>query len=164
MIRWRASQFAEIAAPAAAASLFEQAVAARPDNALLRLKSADLRLDRYDFGAAAADLETALRLDEGLDGVRPRLARCYNALKRHREALDLLAAVDAPHYERGVALAGLGREIEAEAEMRALLATDPNHRRACRLLSKMLRRSRRTAAAPRCRRRRSERCSTLNRE
>jgi tetratricopeptide (TPR) repeat protein len=141
LIRWRPPECAEIAAPAAAASLLEQAIAARPDNAQLRLKLADLRLDRFDFAAAAPALESALSLDPALEGVRPRLARCYNALKRHREALELFAVGDAPHYERGMALAGLGREAEAEAEFRALLAAGPHHRRASRQLSKLLRRS-----------------------
>lgn len=145
MIRWHPADRANVAAPAAAASLLEQAIASRPDNAALRLKLADLQFDRYDFAAAASALEAALALDPDLAGVRPRLARCYNALRRHQEALDALAAGESPEYERALAFEGLGREAEAEREYRAVLAADPHHRPACRKLGKLLRRAGRTA-------------------
>lgn len=138
-MRWLPPECADVAAPAAAQSLIERAVAARPDNASLRLKLANLRLDRYDFAGAAEALEAALQLDPGLAEARPRLARCYNALRRHRDALDTIAASASPEYERAMALLGLGLEAEAEAEFRALLAAGPAHRPALRHLRKLLR-------------------------
>jgi tetratricopeptide (TPR) repeat protein len=139
VIHWRPAECADVAPPAAAASLLERAIAARPGNAALRLKFADLLLDRYDFAGAAAALETVLELDPALAGVRPRLGRCYNALGRHAEALARLETSDSPEYERAIAYAGLGRAVEAERECRALLDTNPGHHRALRRLRKMLR-------------------------
>lgn len=145
MIRWNISDRADLAAPTAASTLLEQAIAARPANAMLRLKRAHLELDRYDFAAAAGSLEGALALDRDLAGARPRLARCYNALGRHRDALDALAGTDGPQFERALALIRLGLDPEAELELRALLDSDPGHRPACRQLGKLLRRSGRIA-------------------
>jgi tetratricopeptide (TPR) repeat protein len=139
MIDWRPAERSNVAAPAAAASLLRQAIAARPDNAALRLKLANLELDRYDFAAAAPALEAALRLDAALPGARERLARCYNMLGRPREALDALAGLDSAEYQRGEAYAGLGLAAEAERELRAVLEADPLHRPACRRISKLLR-------------------------
>lgn len=135
-----------MAPPAAAAALLERAIAARPDHALLRLKVADLHLDRYDFAAAAAPLEAALELEPDLAGARSRLARCYNALSRHRDALDSLKAIEAPEFERALALVRLGLDSEAERELRALLDLEPCHRPALRQLGKILRRSDRIEA------------------
>lgn len=145
MIRWSPAECADRAAPAAAAGLLKQAIAARPGFALLRLKLADLEIDRYDFAAAATALEAALELEADLPGVRPRLARCYNSLGRHRDAMDALAPIDAPEFERALALVRFGMNGEAEGELRATLDLDPRHRPACRQLSKILRRSGRTA-------------------
>lgn len=128
-----------------AGTLLEQAVAARPDRAELRLKLADVHLGRFDFAAAAAALETALDLNPSLPGARARLGRCYNALSRHGEALALYAGETGPRYQRALAYSGLGRDSEAEAEYRALLAADPHHHHALRHLAKMLRRHARTA-------------------
>lgn len=145
MIRWDIADRADLAAPAAAAALLEQAIAARPGNALLRLKQAHLKLDRYDFAAAAGSLEAVLELDHDLAGARPRLARCYNALGRHRDALDTLAGTDGPQFERALALVRLGLDQEAVVEFGALLDLDPGHGPACRQLGKLLRRSGRIA-------------------
>ena len=141
MIRWRPAERSTVAAPAAAESLLQQAIAARPDNAALRLKLANLELDRYGFAAAAPALEAALRLDATLPGARERLARCYNMLGRPREALDVLSGLESPEYQRGEAYAALGLETEAEREFRALLESDPFHSPASRRMSKLLRRS-----------------------
>lgn len=126
--------------------MLERAIAARPANALLRLKLADLRLDGYDFAAAAPDLEEALRLDPGLAGVRPRLARCCNHLGRHEEALTILAALPSAEYERAMALAALGKAAESEIELRALLDAQPGHSHGLRQLARMLRRQGRLEA------------------
>ena len=141
MIRWDIADRADLAAPAAAYALLEQAIAARPGNAMLRLKQAHLELDRYDFAAAAGSLEAVLELDHDLAGARPRLAHCYNALGRHRDALDTLAGTDEPQFERALALVRLGLDQEAELELAALLDLDPGHRPACWQLGKLLRRS-----------------------
>lgn len=144
-MRWGPADSVDLAAPAAAGGLLRQAIALRPGNALLRLKLADLELDRYDFAAASRSLETALNLQPDLAGVRPRLARCYNALGRHDDALAALAEVEGPAFERALAFVRLGHEPRAERELRGLLDLDPGHRPACRQLSKILRRSGRIA-------------------
>jgi tetratricopeptide (TPR) repeat protein len=144
-IRWHPADGANLASPAAAASLLQQAIVARPANGALYLRLAGLHLDHYDFAAAADALETALRLDPALPDVRPRLARSLNALQRPDAALETLAAVETPELERALAYAALGLEPKAEREFRALLAADPRHMRALRHLGKMLRREGRTA-------------------
>jgi tetratricopeptide (TPR) repeat protein len=143
-IRWNPTDGANLASPAAAASLLRQAVLAHPANGALRLKLADLHFDRYDFAAAAEALEAALRLDPALPNVRVRLARCLNALRQPDAAIEILSAIETPEFERAMAYAGLGLEAEAEREFRALLAADPRHMRALRHLGKMLRRQGRT--------------------
>lgn len=141
MIAWRSPECAEVAPPAAAAALLEKAVAVAPRNPNLRIKLAGVRLDQYDFAGAASALEAALEIDPFAAGVGPRLARCYNGLGRYDETLEILGGSSAPDYERGFALAQLGRETEAELEYRAVLAADPGHRTACRRLCKMLRKT-----------------------
>lgn len=145
MIRWRVASVANLAPPAAAALLLEQVIERRPTDAALRLKLADLSLDRFDFGTATNALEIALRLDPALPGVRQRLARCYNALARHPDALDALAVHQLPEFERAFAWEALGLTDEAEAELRAVLEVDPHHLQACRQLCKLLRKAGRTA-------------------
>ncbi len=147
MIRWRPPVGDNVAAPAVAGSLLEQAIAASPDNPILRLKRADLSLDRFDFAAAASDLEAAFRVDPALPGLRPRLARCRNALGRHDEALAIGAAPGDTHalYQHGLALDALGRTDEAERTYRAVLDQDLHHRHACRKLCRLLRRAGRGA-------------------
>jgi tetratricopeptide (TPR) repeat protein len=139
VIRWHPAECSEIAAPAIAAMLLEQAIVARPGDPGVRLRIGNLHLDRYDFQAAARAFETALSLEPDFADARIRLARCYNALGRHRDTLDLLSASDAPELERAEALAALGLEEDAERECRAVLSADPNDRLALRRLSKLLR-------------------------
>jgi len=145
VIRWGPADGSDMAAPAAAATLLEAAIAARPDSALLRMKQADLDIDRYEFAAAASALEAALSLDPDLPGVRCRLARCYNALGLHREALAILDPVDGPRFDRALAFVRSELPAEAERELRTLLELEPRHRPACRQLGKILRRSGRVA-------------------
>lgn len=140
MINWGPVHGTEIIPPSTAGSLLEKAIAARPADAALRLKLANLRLDRFDFAGAAAALEDALQLDPDLEGIRSRLGRCYNHLRRHEDALAVLAPQPLGQYERGIALARLGRTAEAEAEFSAILADQPRHARALRQLDKLLRR------------------------
>jgi tetratricopeptide (TPR) repeat protein len=140
-IRWGPHQAADLAEPAAVAKLLARAIDARPANAVLRLKLAHFHLDRYDFAAAAKALAAALALDPALPGARIKLARCRNALGRHREALAALEPHESPDLERALALLGLGRTVEAEAELRALLESDAHHLPACRELCKLLRRA-----------------------
>jgi tetratricopeptide (TPR) repeat protein len=144
VIRWRAPDCADVAAPAAAASLLERALAIRPDSAGLRVKLADLLLDRYDFSGAAPLLERALALDPAVEGARLRLGRCYNMLRRHREALDSLSALSGPEFQRALAYVGVGLETDGERELRAVLAAAPAHGHALRHFSKLLRRQGRT--------------------
>jgi tetratricopeptide (TPR) repeat protein len=136
---------ARVASPGVVGTLLAQAIAASPDSAALRLKLANVSLDRFDFAAAANALEEALRLDSALPGVRRRLAHCYNALGRHRDALGSLAHHEQPEFERARASLALGLADEAEAELRAVLEVDPHHRQACRQLYKLLRRAGRTS-------------------
>ena len=128
-----------VAAPAAVEALLARAIAADPDNASLRLKRANLNLDRYRFVDAASDLERALSLGATLPRIRPLLGRCYNALGRHRETIDVLAPLTEPDFERARAFWALDRLAEAEREFGLVLSADPHHRPACRHLCKMLR-------------------------
>jgi tetratricopeptide (TPR) repeat protein len=137
MIEWRPAPAENLAAPRQALALLEHALAADPANPRLRLKLADLHLDRFDFAAAAKVLEPA----PGDERVASRLARSYNALGRIAEAIEAIAAESRPQHERAVALLGLGREAEAEAELRALLAEEPGHRHACWRLARLLRKA-----------------------
>jgi tetratricopeptide (TPR) repeat protein len=141
---WRAANGGNIAAPGTAESLLRRAISEKPANPSLRIKLADLLLDRYDFDGAASALEAALAADADAAGARSRLGRCYNARGRHREALEILGE-GPPDFERASAHDSLGRDSEAEQEYRALLAADPHHRTACRKLSKLLRRTERAA-------------------
>jgi tetratricopeptide (TPR) repeat protein len=141
MIQWRPAPAENVAPPRQALALLESALAADPANPRLRLKLADLHLDRFDFAAAVKVLEPALS-DER---VATRLARSCNALGRFAEAFEAIAAESRPQHERAVALLGLGREAEAEAELRALLAEQPGHRHACWRLARLLRKAGRDA-------------------
>jgi tetratricopeptide (TPR) repeat protein len=155
VILWHSPECENVVSPTPALVLLNGAIAAHPRNALLHVKLAELHLDGFDFAAAASALEAALRLDPDAPGAPERLAHCYNAMGRHREALGALAALRAPHYERGIAFAGLGHAARAESELRAVLAADPNHRHACRKLCGLLRKAGRTAAL-------LETCETLS--
>lgn len=143
MICWHPPDGDAVANPPTVGALIEQAIAASPANPVLRLKRADLALDRFDFAAAAADLETALSLDPALPGLRSRLARCRNALGQHQEALAVGAEPGDTHsqYQRALALDSLSRGDEAERAFRAILDQNPHHRQSCRKLCRLLRRS-----------------------
>lgn len=144
-ILWRVADRESVADPAAIRALLERAIETHPHVSALHLRLADLELDRYDFAAAARALETALRHDPDVPSARSRLARCYNALARHGEALEVLADDSSANYERGAALQALGMTDGAEREFRAVLAADPGHREACRKLCSMVREDGRTA-------------------
>ncbi|MEO7826636.1 MAG: putative 2OG-Fe(II) oxygenase, partial [Allosphingosinicella sp.] len=122
-------------------ALLGRALAADPANPNLHLRLALLALDAFDFRAAAAGFEAVLRLDPGKPHVRGRLAGCYNVVQDFERALDVLSGETGAQHERGIALAGLGLEAEAEAEFRAVLSADPHNRQACRKLCHSLRRS-----------------------
>ena len=143
---WRVADHENVADPAAIRALLERAIEVHPHNPALHLRLANLELDRYDFAAAARALETALRLDPEAPGARSFLARCYNELGRHGDALDVLGPPrDSPaDYERGAALQALGLTEAAESEFRAVLIADPGHREACRKLCRMVREDGRT--------------------
>jgi tetratricopeptide (TPR) repeat protein len=143
MTTWRPPEGEGVAPPDVARTLLETALAADPGNPRLHAQLAALALDRFDFAAAEAGLARALALDPAMPHLRSALAHCRNLRDRPREALDALAACQEPQYERAVALKRLGRDAEAEAELRALLEADPQHRHACRQLCKWLRKSRR---------------------
>jgi tetratricopeptide (TPR) repeat protein len=140
-LRWGAPLPDKVGHPGAVGPLLERALAANPHSAILHEKLAYFHLDRFDFAAAAASLQTALALDPEAADARLRLARCHNMLKRPKAAIDLLAAEAGPLYERGLALMELGDLAAAEREFRALLADDPDDRSACRKLCRLLRKS-----------------------
>lgn len=142
---WRPARSAKVAEPNAVGALLGQAIAANPANATLHVKLADWHLDRFDFASAARSLEQALALDPRIPGGRERLARCNNSLGRPARAVAALRDVERPHHERALALLALGEGEQAEAEWRALLAVEPDHRQACRQLARLLRRSGRIA-------------------
>ncbi|MEA3051545.1 MAG: hypothetical protein QOG72_448 [Sphingomonadales bacterium] len=142
VIRWGPVSCADVAPPVALRNLLERAIAANPDNGLLRARLADLQLDAFDYAAAATSLGAALRLGDDAPRVRLRLARCYNVLRRHEDALGVLAGTGrlaGADYERGVACSGLGRPIEAEAAYRQALSLEPGHHQALWKLSTLLR-------------------------
>jgi tetratricopeptide (TPR) repeat protein len=145
MIAWRAAPAEAVAPPQQARALLERASAAAPGNPLLHLKLADLHLDRFDFATALGQLEAARRLSPADPAIALRLARCLNGLGRSAEALGALTSLPGSHHERALSLLGLGREAEAEAELRAVLAAEPGHRHACWRLSRLLRKAGRHA-------------------
>lgn len=141
MILWHPPEAENVAPPAIARALLRRAIAADPGNPARHTDLGGLEMDAHDFEAAAASFETALRLDPNASRPRLALAYCLNLLQRHERVLELLSACEGPQQERGVALYRLRRLAAAEAEFRAVLAADPNHRHACRQLCKLLRKS-----------------------
>jgi len=140
VIRWGPIDRETVAAPAPALELLTRAIAVQPDNPALHARLAGIHIDHFDFAAAAAALETALRLDPAAPRIPERLARCYNGLRRHEDALAVLASdAGTPRFERGVAYLELGSTESAEQEFRAVLDADPGHRHACWKLCKLLR-------------------------
>jgi tetratricopeptide (TPR) repeat protein len=140
VIDWRPAPAERLAPPRQALALLERALAADPGNPRLRVKLADLHLDRFDFKAALHALEAVVPAQAD-EGIVLRRARCLNALGRFAEAIDAVAADPHPQHEHAVALLGLGRDDEAEAELRALLAEEPGHRHACWRLARLLRKA-----------------------
>ncbi|HET9640861.1 MAG TPA: putative 2OG-Fe(II) oxygenase [Allosphingosinicella sp.] len=134
-----------VAPPALVQALLERALAASPANPALHAKLGHLQLDRKDYRAAAESFGTALRLGDRAADTRTLLARCLNYLHRHEEALALLAALDAPSFERGRALMTLGDPEAAEREFRAVLAAHPDDPASCRMLCRLLRNGGRVA-------------------
>ena len=127
------------------AVLLRKGLASDPNNAMLHAKTGYLHLDQYDFEAAAASFETALRLSPSMDRARVCLARCYNMLGRPKSALDVLGEFAGALYERAQALADIDLVDAAELEFRATLDGDPHHRHACRRLCQILRKTQRTS-------------------
>jgi hypothetical protein len=119
--------------------LLEQALASSPDNPLLHAKLGHLRLDQKDYRSAGESFATALRLGDDAADTPGLLARCFNYQGRHQQALDILAAVAAPSFERGRALMALGRSEAAEREFRAVLEARPDDPPSCRMLCRLLR-------------------------
>jgi tetratricopeptide (TPR) repeat protein len=144
VIEWRPAPAESLAPPRQALALLELALAADPANPRLRVKLADLHLDRFDFSAALQVLEPVVHAEAG-GGIAPRRAHCLNATGRFGEAIEAAGAVPGPQHERAVALLGLGRDSAAEAELRALLAEEPGHRHACWRLARLLRKAGRDA-------------------
>jgi tetratricopeptide (TPR) repeat protein len=141
VIAWTAATCENLAAPDKATALLTRAVAAQPNSPAARRKLGNLYLDGFDFSAAAAQFEAALRVEPASADTRIRLARCHNVQRRFDEALAVLgdAATAEAHFQRGMALFGLDRAAGSEAEFRAALAADPHHRRACMKLCQFLR-------------------------
>ncbi len=117
-------------------------------------KLGNIFLDRFDFARAAQAFEAALQCQPSLTDIRVCLARAYNMLGRHAEALEVFAPcgeigalpLEAEiRNQRASALAAMNRIAEAEAEYRAVLARNPRHARACSKLCKLLRKSGRAA-------------------
>ncbi|HMC92856.1 MAG TPA: putative 2OG-Fe(II) oxygenase [Allosphingosinicella sp.] len=141
---WGAPLPDNVASPAAMRALLARAVSASPQNPRLFAKLAHVELDAKDYGAAAIALEAALRLGAEAPELRVLLARSYNYLRRHAEALTILAGDDAPRFERGRALMEMGDDEAAEREFRAVLARNSDDPAACRMLCRLLRRAGRT--------------------
>src|SRR5436305_1303869 len=78
VIEWRPAPAESLAPPRQALALLERALAADPANPRLRLKLADLHLDRFDFAAAAQLLEDAGRHAPADSRFAIRPARCHN--------------------------------------------------------------------------------------
>jgi tetratricopeptide (TPR) repeat protein len=141
MTQWAPPDGEGLAPPSIARALHERAAAERPFDPRAHLRLASLALQRFDFEAAEAALSRAVALDPRLPGAAAGLARCRNLLARPADALAALAAIPGPEHERAIALKALGRDDDAEAELREVLAADPGHRHACRQLTKWLRKS-----------------------
>lgn len=154
MIDWSAATFESQAAAASVIPLLLRALDRAPRNARLLEALGNVRLERYQFAAAASDFEAVLSIEPCSSLSRYRLAHCYNELGRHADCIALLdgkptAGADRVEpellHQRGVALAEVGRPEEAERSLRAALEIDPGHARAFEGLVRLLRKSERTA-------------------
>ena len=141
-IQWGRPLPERVGQPAIVRRLLETALAAEPARAALHVKLAHVHLDQLDYRGAAECLERAIALEPAEAQARLLLARCYNMLGRSPDALHVAAPVDGHQFERAAAFAELG-DPAAEAELRHVLADDPNHSPACRLLGRLLRRAER---------------------
>lgn len=143
-IRWGAPLPERVGQPAVVRLLLEKALEADPERAALHVKLAHVHLDQLDHRSAATCLERAVALDPSAHEPRLLLARCYSRLGQTDAVLHVLEDIAGPHYERAAALADRG-DPAAEREFRDVLALRPNDTQACRLLSRLLRRSGRHA-------------------
>jgi tetratricopeptide (TPR) repeat protein len=138
-VQWGPALPERVAPPAVVQALLERALASSPANPSLHSKLGHLHLDRKDYGSAARSFATTLHLGGGSADTRSLLARCFNYLHRHQEALDILAPIGEGCFERGRALMELGDLEAAEREFRSVLAIDPDEPGSCRLLCRLLR-------------------------
>ena len=138
-LTWTPSDCESAPPPGATIALFEKAIAENPQRTDLRVRLAALHAELYDYAAAAACLEEAAAFETPDEPAGALLARSYNQLGRHRDALDTLVAMPGPSHERALALRGLGMDRQAEGELRAVLDDQPRHTQALRELGKLLR-------------------------
>src|SRR5687768_9292163 len=82
-LRWHPAEGENIAPPAVARALLRRAIDAGPGHPERYIELGGLELDAYDFAAAAACFESALRLDPKTARARLPLAHCCNLLHRH---------------------------------------------------------------------------------
>lgn len=142
-MRWHPPDCDNLGTPTKAFAVLDHAIRLNPESAALRAKLADLHFDQYDYAAAAREYGAALQLAPEMEAPRVKLARCLNVGGQHDQVLAVLAyeTTRAPQYERAMALLALDRVQEAETELRAVLRADPAHRRACKELCRILRKS-----------------------
>jgi Flp pilus assembly protein TadD len=93
-------------------------------------KLGDLRADRARLG----ELAGALEIEEALADALVRDQRGDEAVAGLRGAVEAHPADTSLRYLLGATLARLGRDDQAEAEMRGLLALDPEHAEALNFL------------------------------
>ncbi len=139
-IHWGRPLPESVGDPRVVRQLIERALTVDPERAALHVQLAHVHLDQLDFRGAVPCLERAIALEPDASEARMLVARCYNMLGRPDAAIRILAPLAGSNYERAAALAELG-DAGAEAEFRAVLLRQPNDARACRLLSRLLRRS-----------------------
>ncbi|MEI9993799.1 MAG: putative 2OG-Fe(II) oxygenase [Rhizomicrobium sp.] len=136
-----------MAAPGQITALLERAIAAGPERAEPYAKLGAIHLDSYRPIEALVAFEAAAQLEPGRPEWQLRLAQLRNIRGLPSEALEALAepALRAVpfgaevDYQRGLALLALGDRQDAETALRAALARDPGHRRACLNLCRLLR-------------------------
>jgi tetratricopeptide (TPR) repeat protein len=152
-IAWAKPAFELQAAGAQAAPLLRSALAKSPDSPKLLLRLAGVQLDECDFHGAADTLARLLRVEPRDDQARAGLARCFDELGRHADALRIVeeagasCAAPAVLYQRALALERLNRADVAERTYRSLLQIAPTHHHACARLMGLLRRAGRTEEA-----------------
>jgi tetratricopeptide (TPR) repeat protein len=113
------------ARPDEAVAAFQRTVALDPRNAAAHTHLGILALRAWDQGGAEAAFQAALRIDPTQREALNSLAAVYLERREWLKALDLVdvalrrdpASLEAS-YNKGVALAGLGRRAEADAVLR----------------------------------------------